>query len=70
MILAVNTESFLTLTYEEATAVLRQLTGDIRFLVMLPAEEMEKRTKEKEEKKSPSKNAESKWKRVMCTLVG
>jgi len=41
MILAVNTESFLSISHDEATAVLKQLTGKVRMLVVSPKEEQE-----------------------------
>ena len=48
MILACNTESFLGITYDEATVVLKQATGNVRLLVISPTEEVEKRAEAKQ----------------------
>ena len=42
MILAVNTESFLDITYDEAALILKQVTGNVRILVVNPKDEEEK----------------------------
>ena len=42
MILAVNTESFLDITYDEAALILKQVTGNVRILVLNPKDEEEK----------------------------
>jgi C-terminal processing protease CtpA/Prc len=41
MLLAVNTESFLTINYDEAALILKQVTGNIRLLVVNPNDEIE-----------------------------
>ena len=41
MILAVNTESFLDITYDEAALILKQVTGNVRILVVNPKDEEE-----------------------------
>ena len=38
MLLAVNTETFLDVTYDEAVTILRNLSGNIRFLIATPKE--------------------------------
>ena len=40
MILACNTESFLGISYDDATVVLKQATGNVRLLVISPTEEV------------------------------
>ena len=42
MILAVNTESFLDITYDEAALILKQVTGNVRILVVNPKDEENK----------------------------
>merc|ERR1712001_493427 len=42
MILAVNTESFLDITYDEAALILKQVTGIVRILVVNPKDEENK----------------------------
>ena len=42
MILAMNTESFLDITYDEAALILKQVTGNVRILVVNPKDEENK----------------------------
>ena len=66
LVLACNTESFLGITHAEATGFLKQMTGVVRFLVVNPHDETEKRNnlkgvkKEEETLKVPAKNEQAK----------
>ncbi len=57
MILACNTESFLNLSHAQATAILKQMTGVVRFLVVNPNDEAENTSKPKTEKEEPMRKA-------------
>ncbi len=43
MLLACNTESFLSIGHEEATLILKQSTGNVRLLAVTPSDEVTKR---------------------------